>query len=92
MTNHIFQDRDGGVAHTAASRILKEDKMTRDIVGIMCEEMVPGAVRVSVSKITGVTCEERKMLIGNERRRLMHWIDGARLRHRTSRYVAPLST
>ena len=46
MTNHIFQQRDGGVAHTAASRILAENTMTRDIVGIMCEEMFPGASRV----------------------------------------------
>lgn len=46
MTNHIFQERDGKVVHTAASRILAENAMTRDIIGIMCEEMFPGAAWV----------------------------------------------
>lgn len=46
MTNHIFEERDGRVAHTAASRILAENSMTRDIVGIMCEEMFPGTPHV----------------------------------------------
>ena len=46
MTNHVFEERDGRVAHTAASRILAQDTTTRDIVGIMCEEMFPGAPRV----------------------------------------------
>ena len=46
MKNHVFQEQDGKVAHTAASRILAENAMMRDIVGIMCEEMFPGASRV----------------------------------------------
>lgn len=46
MTNHVFEERDGRVAHTAASRLLAENTTTRDIVGIMCEEMFPGATRV----------------------------------------------
>jgi hypothetical protein len=46
MTNHIFQERDGKVAHTAASRVLRESAMWRDIVGNLIEEMGTGAVRV----------------------------------------------
>ena len=48
MSNHIFQDREGRVAHTAASRVLAQDGMMRDIIGVMCEEMFPGAARVSI--------------------------------------------
>ncbi|KAL8748067.1 MAG: hypothetical protein Q9190_000152 [Brigantiaea leucoxantha] len=43
MSNHIFQEQDGKVAHTAASRILAENTMIRDIMGVMCEEVFPGA-------------------------------------------------
>ena len=46
MTNHIFQEREGRVAHTAASRVLAEDDRINDIVGLMCEEMFPGAAKV----------------------------------------------
>lgn len=48
MTNHIFEEpRKGIVAHTAASRLLAEDQLMRDFVGIACEEHFPGAPRVS---------------------------------------------
>ena len=46
MTNHIFQEREGRVAHTAASRVLAENDRINDIIGVMCEEMFPGAARV----------------------------------------------
>ena len=46
MSNHIFQEQDGKVAHTAASRILAENTMIRDIMGVMCEEVFPGAAHV----------------------------------------------
>ena len=46
MANHIFQEREGRVAHTAASRVLAEKGGINDIVGLMCEEMFPGAARV----------------------------------------------
>ena len=46
MANHIFQESDGEIVHTAASRVLVENAAVRDIVGIMCEEMFPGASRV----------------------------------------------
>ncbi|KAG8526577.1 uncharacterized protein KY384_008778 [Bacidia gigantensis] len=45
MTNHVFQEREGRVAHTAASRILKEEGTMADIVGIMTEELFPGSAR-----------------------------------------------
>ena len=51
MSNHIFQDREGRVAHTAASRVLAENGMMRDIIGVMCEEMFPGAARVSLEPV-----------------------------------------
>ena len=46
MMNHVFQERDGRIAHTAASRILAENPTKRDIIGIMCEELFPGSSRV----------------------------------------------
>jgi len=46
MTNHIFQERDGKVAHTAATKVLAQNEKMRDIIGIMTEEMLPGATRV----------------------------------------------
>lgn len=47
MSNHIFRERDGKVMHTAATKVLATDEKMRDIVGIMTEEMFPGATRVS---------------------------------------------
>lgn len=47
MTNHIFQEQNGMIVHTAASRILVDNVMMRDIVGVFCEEMFPGTARVS---------------------------------------------
>ena len=52
MTNHIFQEREGRVAHTAASRVLAENGRINDIVGLMCEEMFPGAARVLIFSIS----------------------------------------
>lgn len=51
MANHIFQEQEGRVAHTAASRILAENCLMGDIMGVMCEEMFPGAARVSISTL-----------------------------------------
>lgn len=57
MANHIFQEREGRVAHTAASRVLAENGRINDIVGLMCEEMFPGAARVlSYSMILQNSC------------------------------------
>ena len=47
MTNHIFQEVDGKVEHTAATRILRENEKLRNVIGIMTEEMFQGASRVS---------------------------------------------
>ncbi|KAL9105167.1 MAG: hypothetical protein Q9187_008787 [Circinaria calcarea] len=46
MTNHIFQERDGKVVHSAATKVLALNEKMRDIVGIMTEEMFPGAPHV----------------------------------------------
>ncbi|KAI8944914.1 O-methyltransferase-like protein [Xylaria longipes] len=44
MTNHIFrEDEDGLVAHTAASRVLRENVLLTNLVGILTEELFPGA-------------------------------------------------
>jgi hypothetical protein len=46
MTNRIFQEPSPGiVAHTAASRVLAEDKMMYDWVGFCVEDMWPAASR-----------------------------------------------
>jgi len=47
VTNQIFQEpRPGIVKHTAASKLLAEDSLMRDFVGIACEEKFPAAARV----------------------------------------------
>ena len=46
MTNHIFREEDGLVAHTAASRLLTENKLFNDVVGVATEELFPGAAKV----------------------------------------------
>lgn len=46
MTNHIFQERDGKVVHSAATKVLALNEKMRDIIGIMTEEMFPGAPHV----------------------------------------------
>lgn len=46
MTNHIFEERDDRIVHTAASKVLLENAMMRDILGLMCEEMFPSATKV----------------------------------------------
>ena len=51
MTNHIFKEQDGTVSHTAGSRLLAENPMVRDYVGIMNEERFPGSARVRPFKI-----------------------------------------
>ncbi|KAI0182297.1 S-adenosyl-L-methionine-dependent methyltransferase [Xylaria flabelliformis] len=44
MTNHIFrEDENGLVAHTAASRVLRENVLLTSLVGILTEELFPGA-------------------------------------------------
>lgn len=67
MANHIFQEREGRVAHTAASRILAENGLMGDIMGVMCEEMFPGAARVSTYSALpkpslGLTCDLRLLM------------------------------
>ena len=46
MTNHIFQEHDNMVSHTAASKILAQNTAVRDLVGIQTEELFPGAPKV----------------------------------------------
>ncbi|KAI0145381.1 O-methyltransferase-like protein [Xylariaceae sp. FL1272] len=43
MTNHIFLEEDGLVAHTAASRVLRENSLLTNLIGILTEELFPGA-------------------------------------------------
>lgn len=47
MLNHVFTEpRKGVVAHTAASRVLAEDEVTRDFVGVAVEDLWKAATRV----------------------------------------------
>lgn len=47
MTSHIFQEpRKGIVAHTAASKMLADNPIMRDMVGMVSEELWPSATRV----------------------------------------------
>ncbi|KAI8625038.1 O-methyltransferase-like protein [Xylariaceae sp. FL1651] len=43
MTNHIFREEGGLVAHTAASRVLRENVLLTNLVGILTEELFPSA-------------------------------------------------
>ena len=49
MTNHIFQERNGKVIHTAASRVLLENDLVRNEIGLLTEEMFQGASRVTTT-------------------------------------------
>lgn len=47
MTNQIFAEPQPGIVkHTAASKLLAEDPLLWDFVGINCEERFPAAARV----------------------------------------------
>jgi len=47
ITNRIFKEvRKGVIAHTAMSRILAEDTLFQDYVGMRCEEMWPAELHV----------------------------------------------
>ena len=47
MTNLIFcEPRAGFIAHTAALRVLAENNLVRDFVGITCEEKFKGSACV----------------------------------------------
>jgi hypothetical protein len=46
VTNHIFREEDGKIAHTAASRLLTENRVFNDVVGVSTEELFPGAAQV----------------------------------------------
>ena len=52
MTNHIFREENGLVVHTAASRLLTENKLFQDVVGVATEELFPGAAKVRVDDIS----------------------------------------
>ncbi|KAL8792396.1 MAG: hypothetical protein Q9195_005010 [Heterodermia aff. obscurata] len=45
MTNHIFREEGGLVMHTAASRLLTENELLNDVVGVATEELFPGATK-----------------------------------------------
>jgi hypothetical protein len=47
MTNYVFREENGLVAHTAASRVLRENVLLTNLVGILTEELFPGAPHVS---------------------------------------------
>ena len=48
MTNFLFCEPEPGmVAHSAASRILLEDRLTQGLIGIACEEKFAAAAKVS---------------------------------------------
>ena len=47
MTNHVFcEPRPGVVAHTAASKVMAENTLIRDFVGIASEEKFQAAAYV----------------------------------------------
>ena len=46
MTNRIFREEDGMIAHTAASRLLTENRLFNDVVGMSTDELFPGAAQV----------------------------------------------
>ncbi|RYO00933.1 hypothetical protein AA0121_g13321 [Alternaria tenuissima] len=47
MTRHIFREpAPGFVAHTAASALLSRDSVTRDVVGLITDEMWPAGLKV----------------------------------------------
>ena len=47
MSNHIFQQKEGLALHSAISKVIAENPVMRDFVGMMCEELFAGAPRVS---------------------------------------------
>ena len=64
MTNHIFQEKEGRVEHTAATRVLLENEMIRNIMGIMTEEMFQGAGRVgSAFPLTYLAYIDRRSML-----------------------------
>jgi len=47
ITNRIFKEvRKGVIAHTATSRVLAEDPLLQDYIGMRCEEMWPAELHV----------------------------------------------
>ena len=55
MTYRIFcEPRQGVVAHTAASKLLAENELTREWVGMVSEEMWPAAAKGRFSKQFGL--------------------------------------
>ena len=47
MTFHVFREaRKGVVAHTAASKLLSEDPLMREWIGMVSEELWPAASKV----------------------------------------------
>lgn len=51
MTNYIFQEpRKGFVAHTAATRILAEDRLFSDLIGMRTEEQFLASSRVELNR------------------------------------------
>jgi hypothetical protein len=52
MTNRIFREsRDGYVAHTAVSRVLRDDEQMIGWVGVNCSEFVPASAKTVDSMI-----------------------------------------
>jgi hypothetical protein len=59
ITKHIFMEpREGHVAHTATSKMLVENPIMTEWIGMVCEELLPAAARVRpfVTLTTLQTC------------------------------------
>lgn len=50
MSNHIFQEKDGLVEHTAASRVLADNNLINDVIGMLTNELFPSASRVCLER------------------------------------------
>lgn len=47
ILNHLFQEKDGKVAHTAMSRVLRENSTAADIAKLFTNEAWPSFAKVS---------------------------------------------
>lgn len=56
MTNQIFKEVSPGVvAHTAASKVLAEDKEMQDWVGMTTEDIMPVGVTLEINRLSTYT-------------------------------------
>jgi hypothetical protein len=50
LLNHLFQEKDGKVAHTSTSRVLKENESVANIVELFTEEVWPSFAKVKLHR------------------------------------------